>query len=99
MLDQTQLDLNKATSTQVEAGVKSGSEGAIHSMRELFHGSDTEGLILIDASNAFNIINRGVALHNVQILCPEVSTYLINTYRSSPSLFIRGEKNTGQEIR
>ena len=35
MLDQTQLDLNKATSTQVEAGVKSGSEGAIHSMREL----------------------------------------------------------------
>ena len=78
--------------------MKSGSEGAIHSMRELFHDSDTEGLILIDASNAFNRINRGVALHNVQILCPEVSTYLINTYRSPPSLVIRGENNTGQEI-
>ena len=36
---------------------------------------------LVDASNAFNSLNRNAALHNIQILCPQFSTILINTYR------------------
>lgn len=83
---------------QVAAGLKSGAEGAIHAMRELFDEDTAEAMILIDASNAFNRMNRSVALHNTRILCPEVATYLINTYRVPSSLLIRGEKNTGEVI-
>ena len=44
--------------------------------------------------NAFNCMNRRVALHNVRITCPIVSIYLINTYRHPSRLFVSG----GQEI-
>ena len=83
---------------QVSAGIKSGSEGAVHAVRNMFDEPDTEGLILIDASNAFNSLNRSVALHNIQIILPEAAPYLINTYRVPSRLFIRGEGNQGEEI-
>ena len=59
-------------------------------MRDIFHSEDTEGVILIDASNAFNSLNRQVALHNIQMLCPTLSTYVMNIYRQSTRLFIIG---------
>lgn len=83
---------------QVASGVKSGAEGAIHAMRDLFHDEESEGIILIDASNAFNRLNRASTLHNARILCPEVATYLINTYRVPTSLIIQGDHNTGEEL-
>ena len=33
-------------------------------------------------------------MHNIQIICPEIATYVINTYRSPSRLFIAG----GEEI-
>ena len=83
---------------QVAAGLKSGSEAVIHAMRGLYSDPDTEGIILIDATNAFNQMNRTTALHNIQIICPEVATYLINTYRAPARLIIKGENNTGLVI-
>ena len=55
-----------------------------------------EGILLVDASNAFNNLNRQVALHNIQAICPSLATILINTYRildiePDSSLFIDGE--------
>ena len=83
---------------QVAAGLKSGSEAVIHAMRGLYSDPDTEGIILIDATNAFNQMNRTTALHNIQIICPEVATYLINTYRAPARLIIKSENNTGLVI-
>ena len=57
-------------------------------MKTLFENPETEAVLLVDASNAFNSMNRGTALHNMQILCPELATYLINTYRSPPLLYV-----------
>jgi len=37
--------------------------------------------LLVDASNAFNSLNRAVALQNIHYTCPAFSTILINTYR------------------
>ena len=52
-------------SLQVCAGQKSGSEAAIHAMRTIFNADETDAVLLIDASNAFNALNRATALHNI----------------------------------
>ena len=77
------------------AGYKSGSKAVIHAMRELFEHNNRDTVLLIDASNAFNSLNRAAALHNIRVLCPSIATYAINTYREPARLFIVG----GQELR
>ena len=84
--------INACGSLQVCAGHKSGSEAAVHAMRSIFNAEDTDAILLIDASNAFNSLNRAVALHNVTVLCPSIVTYAINTYRRHARLFIMGGK-------
>ena len=48
-------------------------------------------LLLVDASNAFNALNRLVALHKIRRLCPPFATVLINTYRAPTELFVDGD--------
>ena len=67
------------------------TEVAVHALREVFNSSDCEAFLLVDASNAFNSLNRQVALRNVRHLCPSLATILINTYRSDVNLFIENE--------
>ena len=87
--------IDASGSLQVCAGHKSGSKAAIHAMRELFEHDNSDAVLLIDASNAFNSLNRAAALHNIRILCPSIATYAINTYREPARLFIVG----GQELK
>ena len=77
---------------QVCAGQTSASEAAIHAMRNIFDTDDADAILLIDASNAFNSLNRAAALHNLRILCPTIATYAINTYRLSTRLFVVGRQ-------
>ena len=72
--------LDAIGSLQVSAGQKSGSEAAVHAMNSLFSADETDAVLLIDATNAFNTLNRAAALHNISILCPTTATYAINTY-------------------
>ena len=62
----------------------------MHAARELFEDPDTDALILVDAENAFNALNREAALNNINVICPELATYLLNTYREPARLFISG---------
>jgi len=75
---------------QVSSGLKGGAEAAIHAMRSVFESDTTDAVILVDAANAFNRLNRQVALHNIQYLCHPFSQALINTYRVPSRLFIIG---------
>ena len=82
-----------ASPIQVCAGHQASAKSAIHAMCSTFQEENTEGVLLIDASNVFlNSLNRQVALHNIQILCPRASLILINTYRFPSRLFIPGNK-------
>ena len=63
------------------SGLNSGGEAAIHAMKEIFNEEETDGVILVDALNTFNNMNRLAALHNIRVICPAISTILINMYR------------------
>ena len=47
-------------------------------------------LLLTDAGNAFNSINRKVMLHNLTFICPIIATYIINCYATPSRLLIFG---------
>ena len=82
---------------QVCAGHLAGCEAAVHAMRQVFESTETEAVLLVDASNAFNSLNRQAALRNVHRHCPSISKVLINTYREDVQLFIDGETLLSQE--
>ena len=73
---------------QTCAGLSGGADAAIHAMREIFESGDTEALLLVDAENAFNCLNREASLKNMNTICPEFSKYLVNTYRQSSRLYL-----------
>ena len=79
---------------QAATGLQGGAEATIHSMKLISEQESTDGVILVDASNAFNSLNRKAALHNIRIVCPKISTVFINTYRLPVHMFIQG----GREI-
>ncbi len=75
---------------QLCGGQKSGCEAAVHAMGILFKEENCDGVLLVDADNAFNRINRRVMIHNINIICPQISTYIGNTYSSNSRLFLSG---------
>ena len=83
----TRVDVELACgSDQLCGGVRSGIEGAIHALTSLFlqHGATSGwGVLLdvVDASNAFNSLNRVALLWNVCILWPRCSRFVFNTYQ------------------
>ena len=79
-------------SLQLCAGQKSGSEAAIHAMHRIFEADAPDAVLLVDASNAFNALNRAATLHNIRVLCPVIAFYAINTYHLSARLSITGGK-------
>ena len=50
--------IQQAGSLQSCAGVKGGIEANIHAMKELYDDEESQGRIQVDASNAFNQLNR-----------------------------------------
>ena len=68
-----------------------GSEAAIHAMRAISEDDDTHAALIVDATNAFNLVNHQAALHNISILCPSFSTILKNTYGAPIRRFVTGE--------
>ena len=84
--------ISSVGSLQVCAGQEAGCEAAIHAMHSIFESEETEAVLLLDASNAFNSINRNAFLHNVKVICPSISTYVQNCYNDSSRLFVVGGK-------
>ena len=77
-------------SLQTCAGHEAGCESVIHAIREKFEEDETEAVLLVDASNAFNSVNRKVFLNNVGIICPSLATFVRNCYSNNLRIFIVG---------
>ena len=75
---------------QLCAGQDGGCKAAVHAMKLIFQDQSTEAVLLVEATNAFNSINRQSALHNINVLCPPLAQVLVNTYRHPVHLFIPG---------
>jgi hypothetical protein len=76
---------------QLCAGQPAGVESAIHAMRGFLDEDQSDGILLIDADNAFNRVNRAVALRNMQYICPAMKHVLINFYRSPTRIFMNSD--------
>ena len=85
-------------SLQTCTGVEAGSEAAIHAMSNKWNEPGCEAAILVDADNAFNQLNRKVALHNIQQLCPIIYQFLANSYSEPTTLYLgNGQTLLSQE--
>ena len=82
---------------QLCAGFESGAEIASVTMQTLFDDDGTEAVLLVDAENAFNSLNRKVALVNILRSCPSLAPALINTYRTEPKLYIQNHTVLSKE--
>ena len=74
---------------QLASGLQGGIEAAVHSMSSMFDDDGSEGVLLADATNAFNVLNRATALVNLRYLCPPLAIFTINIYRSPARLFLQ----------
>ena len=72
---------------QVCVGHSAGCEAAIHALRQMSEAVATDGVLLVNAENTFNRLNRAVALHNIQYTCPacDHSYQLLSLTNSSVS--------------
>ena len=62
-----QPEVKRATGArQLCCGQQAGCEAAIHCMTEWFQRDENDGIILVDAQNAFNSLNREAALTNLR---------------------------------
>ncbi len=82
-------DITKAAGPlQTCSGLEAGIEAATHAMRDIFAEKDSECILLVDAENAFNNLNRKTALENIKEICPTFYRYLHNTYQKPSKLII-----------
>ena len=82
-------DIQKAAgSVQLCAGQIAGIEAAIHAMTLAYEDDGVEAAVFVDASNAFNNLNREAALRNIHNICPALAVIATNTYRKASPLFI-----------
>ena len=82
--------IESAGSLQLCAGQPAGCEAAVTAMRSLFEEDENDAVLLVDATNAFNVLNRNVMLHNIRSICPSIATYVYNCYNLPSRLFIVG---------
>ena len=76
---------------QTCTGIRSGIEATIHAATEIWQDEATEGLLQVDAENAFNQLNRKMALHNFKQVCPALQLFLQNHYQKPAKLIFSDE--------
>ena len=60
-------------SLQVCGGQEARCVSLVHAMQEIYEDQSSGAVLLLNASNAFNSINRNAFLHNITIICPPLA--------------------------
>ena len=82
---------------QLCLGQKCGIEYAIHTLRNQYSKTSADAVLLIDAENAFNSLNRKLALRNIKNTCPSLLTAIKNSYSNPSKLFVNKKTIYSQE--
>jgi hypothetical protein len=79
------------------AGQRAGVEAAAHCMRGLLaEGGDDDVVLLADAENAFNLLNRQAALWTIRLLWPSAAMFIFNCYRGPTDVVVWGAGATAR---
>ena len=85
----TKGDLQDACSPrQLACGLPGGCEAAAHALQTLWEGDSTQVVILGDAGNAFNRLNRKAAIRSARQRCPSLAVAFHNFYGSKGRLLL-----------
>ena len=57
-------------------------------MYVVYQQDKTEAVLLVDADNVFNSINRSTILHNISITCRLITTFIANCYMEPVRLYV-----------
>ena len=82
--------ISSVGSLQVCPGHEALCESMIRAMHKIYEEDESEAILLVDASNAFNSVNRKTFLHNIGIICPPLAKFVRNCYNVPSQLFIIG---------
>ena len=80
--------LHAAGPLQLCVGQPAGCEAAICAIRKACDSSDTEAVLKVDATNAFNCLNHQTTLKNISALCPSFARILSNTFVRIPGFVL-----------
>ncbi|XP_026416285.1 uncharacterized protein LOC113311695 [Papaver somniferum] len=75
---------------QFGVGIPCGGEGIVHSVNRLLElkgDQNTTTMLLIDFTNAFNIVDRTAMLNEVRIRCPSISKWVEFCYAHPAKLY------------
>ena len=79
------------------AGQPAGAEAVVHGMSRIYSENGSDAVLLVDATNAFNLLNQRIVLLNIQALCPALAPFLVNIYQRNATLFVGGDALLLQE--
>ena len=86
-------DIVKATGAlQTCSGISGGIKASVHAMAKIFRDEASEAILLVDADNAFNSLNREAAINNIKSLCQPYYMFQNNIYQCPSRLFVSGSR-------
>ena len=75
---------------QLCVGVPSACEVAVQALTGLYERDEDTAILLVDASNALNALNRAAAINNIPKVCPAAGRVFVNTYQADIPLYLDG---------
>ena len=69
-------------------------DAGVYALSSILSEDDSDVILLLDADNVFNRVNRNVMLNKILMICPVIAIYVINLYTQETRLLILG----GEEI-
>ncbi|GKC31311.1 hypothetical protein Tco_1038605, partial [Tanacetum coccineum] len=76
---------------QFGVGVSGGAKAVLHSANRVlseYHNDGSLAMLIVDFSNAFNLVDRSALLHEVRVRCPSNSLWVDFLYGQATRLYI-----------